>query len=201
MFSHRGNSVNIKRKSALILTTLLTLSGINAHAAENNAGVIHFTGEIIEPSCEIEGTDGHDSTVPLGTYVTTAFDAPGAESDLTPFTITLADCPVTSAGLPAVQLTFTGVTTLTNSTSLLDVSTITTTGTTAATGVGIAVSPEGKNSQHLTFDSADGQVYIELPTVAANIVEAKFNARYQSFADTVTAGPADADMTVNIVYR
>ncbi|QKN81424.1 fimbrial protein [Scandinavium goeteborgense] len=193
--------MNIIFKPAIVLTTLLTLSGINAHAAQNNAGIIHFTGEIIEPSCEIQGTDGTDSTVPLGTYITTAFDASGAESDLTPFTITLADCPVTSTGLPAVQLTFTGVTTLTNSTSLLDVSTITTTGTTAATGVGIAVSPEGKDSQHLTFDGAEGQVYVDLPSVAGNIVKAKFNARYQSFADVVTAGPADADMTVNIVYR
>ncbi|TDN59927.1 fimbrial protein [Scandinavium goeteborgense] len=193
--------MNIIFKPAIVLTTLLTLSGINAHAAENNAGIIHFTGEIIEPSCEIQGTDGPDSTVKLGTYLTSAFDGTGAESDLTPFTITLVDCPVTSAGLPAVQLTFTGVTTLTNSTSLLDVSTITTTGTTAATGVGIAVSPEGKDTQHLTFDGAEGQVYIDLPAVAGDIVEAKFNARYQSFADAVTAGPADADMTVNIVYR
>lgn len=28
-----------------------------------------------------------------------------------------------------------------------------------------------------------------------------FNARYKSFTDKVTAGPADGDMTVNILYR
>lgn len=192
--------MNIKRKSALILTTLLTLSGINAHAADNT-GIIHFTGEIIEPSCEIQGTDGTESTVKLGTYLTSTFDKPGAESDLTPFTITLADCPLTSEGLPSVQLTFTGATFDTESTSLLDVSSLRSEGNTAATGIGVAVSPVGEDDRLLTFDGAEGQVYLDLPTIVGNITEATFNARYRSFANTVTAGSADADMTVTILYR
>ncbi|MCS2154793.1 type 1 fimbrial protein [Scandinavium goeteborgense] len=193
--------MNLKIKPAIVLTTLLTLSGINAHAAPANTGVIHFTGEIIEPSCEIQGDSGPDSTVPLGTYPTSLFGSVGDASDLTPFTITLADCPVTSTGLPAIQLIFSGMTVLTGSTSMLDVSAISTDGTTAATGVGVVVSPDGEDDQHLTFDNAEGQVYINLPTLAGDIIKQKFNARYQSFASTVTAGPADADMTVNVIYR
>ncbi|MFP2421155.1 fimbrial protein [Pseudescherichia vulneris] len=188
-------------KSAIVLSSLLALTSHNINAAEENAGIIHFTGEIIEPSCEIEGDSGTDSTIPLGTYTTSLFKAPGDESDLVPFLIRLADCPVGSDGLTNVQLTFTGPTTLTDSTSLLDVSAIKTAGATAATGVGIAVTPKLENTRYLTFDGAEGQVYVELPSVVGNDVKAEFNARYKSFSSTVTAGPADADMTVNIVYR
>lgn len=195
--------MNIIFKPAIVLTTLLTLSGINAHAAENNAGIIHFTGEIIEPSCEIQGTDGADSTVPLGTYPTSLFTEPGIESQLKLFTITLVDCPVTSAGLPAVTLTFTGSTNLTGSPSLLDVSKISTGGDVAAQGIGIAVSPDGLDTNYMKFDGTDTGVKVNLPDLADNAVEVSFNARYKSFAALadVKAGPADADMTVNILYR
>ncbi|MRS89303.1 fimbrial protein [Enterobacteriaceae bacterium RIT714] len=188
-------------RSKIILGTLITFSALNTYAAEMNAGTIHFTGEIIEPSCTIAGDDGTDSTVPLGTYTTTFFDEVGKEATLNPFTITLKDCPLKSDGLPSVQLTFNGTTTLTGATDLLDVSTITTVGTTAATGVGIAVSPEGKNTTLIKMDGTEDQVHITLPDKEGNIIKADFNARYKSFAETVTAGPADADMTVNIIYR
>ncbi|HEX4502683.1 MAG TPA: fimbrial protein [Scandinavium sp.] len=193
--------MNVKFKPSLILATLLTVTSIYSYAAEENAGVIHFTGEIIEPSCVIEGDDGTDSTVPLGTYPTSLFAKVGDESDLVPFTIKLASCPVASDGLAQVQLTFTGATSLTGSNTLLDVSQITTEGDPAATGVGIAVSPKDDSKSLLTFDGADGQVHIDLPSVADDIIETSFNARYKSFATDVKAGPADADMTVNILYR
>lgn len=185
----------------IISGALLALASTGTFAAELNAGTIHFTGQIIEPSCEIQGDDGTNSTVPLGTYPTSLFSTPGTESTLAPFYIVLVDCPLKSDGLPAVQLTFNGTTALTGSSTLLDVSKITTAGDTAATGVGIAVSPENKDTQLITMDGGEGQVFIELPTLTGDSVQANFNARYKSFAQTVTAGPADADMTVNILYR
>ncbi|WP_329601146.1 fimbrial protein [Citrobacter koseri] len=185
----------------IISGALLALASTGTFAAEMDAGTIHFTGQIIEPSCEIQGDDGTNSTVPLGTYPTSLFSTPGTESTLAPFSIVLVDCPLKSDGLPAVQLTFNGTTALTGSSTLLDVSKITTAGDTAATGVGIAVSPENKDTQLITMDGGEGQVFIELPTLTGDSVQANFNARYKSFAQTVTAGPADADMTVNILYR
>ncbi|HCB2272069.1 TPA: type 1 fimbrial protein [Citrobacter koseri] len=185
----------------IISGALLALASTGTFAAELNAGTIHFTGQIIEPSCEIQGDDGTNSTVPLGAYPTSLFSTPGTESTLAPFSIVLVDCPLKSDGLPAVQLTFNGTTALTGSSTLLDVSKITTAGDTAATGVGIAVSPENKDTQLITMDGGEGQVFIELPTLTGDSVQANFNARYKSFAQTVTAGPADADMTVNILYR
>lgn len=188
-------------KNNIFAGIALAAVSMNSFAAEMNAGTIHFTGEIIKPSCTIEGDNGTDSTIPLGTYPKSVFTEVGKETTYMPFTITLANCPLKSDGLPAVQLTFNGPTTLTGTNTLLDVSKITTTGDTAATGIGVAVSPAGKNDQLITMDGAEGQVYIELATKSADTIQADFNARYKSFAAEVTAGPADADMTVNILYR
>lgn len=188
------------RKNIIAGLALATLS-MNGFAAEMNAGTIHFTGEIIEPSCTIQGDNGTDSTIPLGSYPKSLFTEVGKETTLMPFSITLANCPLKSDGLPAVQLTFNGPTTLTQTNNLLDVSKITTTGDAAATGIGVAVSPAGKNDQLITMDGAEGQVYIELATKSSDTILANFNARYKSYAADVTAGPADADMTVNILYR
>ena len=188
------------RKNVIAATILAIISG-SACAAETNAGTIHFTGQIIEPSCTIQGDDGTDSTVPLGTYTTSLFTATGVESTLVPFSITLADCPLTSEGLAKVQLTFNGPSTLTGSTTLLDVSKITTEGDTAATGVGIAISPDGKDTQLISMDGKEDQIYIDLPDKKGDTIKSDFNARYKSFASSVTAGPADGDLTVNILYR
>lgn len=188
-------------KKNIIAGLTFATASMGAFAAEMNAGTIHFTGEIIEPSCTIEGNNGTDSTIPLGTYPKSVFTDVGSETTLMPFSITLINCPLKSDGLPAVQLTFNGPTTLTNTSTLLDVSKITTAGDTAATGIGVAVSPAGKNNQLITMDGAEGQIYIELATRASDTIKADFNARYKSFASEVTAGPADADMTVNILYR
>lgn len=191
--------MNVTKKA--IASVILALSSTSVFASEMNAGTIHFTGQIIEPSCTIVGENGTDSTVPLGTYPKSLFTDIGTESTLMPFSVTLADCPLKSDGLPSVQLTFNGPTTLTTSTTLLDVSKITTDGDTAATGVGIAISPDGKNTQLIAMDGTEEQVSIELPTKKEDTIKADFNARYKSFSKTVTAGPADADLTVNILYR
>lgn len=191
--------MNVTKKA--IASVILALSSTSVFASEMNAGTIHFTGQIIEPSCTIVGENGTDSTVPLGTYPKSLFTDIGTESTLMPFSVTLADCPLKSDGLPSVQLTFNGPTTQAASTTLLDVSKITTDGDTAATGVGIAISPDGKNTQLIAMDGTEEQVSIELPTKKEDTIKAYFNARYKSFSKTVTAGPADADLTVNILYR
>lgn len=189
-------------KKALIAALVFAGTSTHALADEANAGKIHFTGQIIAPSCEIKGDSGKDSTVPLGTYPTSLFTDVGTESPLMPFTITLTKCPITSDGLTAVQLTFNGTTTLTNSKTLLDVSSITSaTGTDAATNVGVAVTPYDNNTKFIKFDGSENQVRIDLAELTTTDISADFNARYKAFAVPVTAGPADADLTVNILYR
>lgn len=188
----------MKRK---LFAVFMALASTTAFAAEDNAGKIHFTGEIIEPSCVIVGDDGTDYSVPLGTFPTSLFATVGKESDPVPVTVTLKDCPLASDGLPQVQLSFNGPTTLTGSATLLDVSKVTTTGTTAATGIGIVLTEDVPDSVPIKFDSSDGQVFVKLSSKASDTISTTLNARYKSFAKTVTAGPADADLTVNILYR
>ena len=190
-------------KKYAFLAALIAASTGSAYAAEMNAGTIHFTGLIIEPSCTIEGDDGTDQTVPLGTYPTSLFTAPGAESELVPFTITLVDCPLKSDGLPSVQLTFNGPTALTGSNTIMDVSKITTSADKPAEGVGIAISPDTDATTFIKFDGSEGQAIIELPVRVDDKISMNFNARYKSFADTaeIKAGAADGDLTVNILYR
>ncbi|MGS4679372.1 fimbrial protein [Enterobacter soli] len=191
----------MKLTKTMVASFILSFVSVSTIAAEMNAGTIHFTGQIIEPSCTIEGDNGTDSTVPLGTYPNSIFTKVGTESELIPFSITLSDCPVKSDGLPAVQLTFNGSTAVTGSTTLLDVSKITTDGDTAAKGVGIAVSPTNDNLDYIAFDGSENQARVTLPTIKGDQVHADFNARYKSFAANVEPGPADADMTINILYR
>ncbi len=126
-----------------LIVAIMALSSTTAFSAEMNAGKIHFTGEIIEPSCTIVGDNGTDATVPLGTYPTSLFTDPGIETDLVPLTITLKNCPLKSDGLPDIQLTFTGTTSLTGSNTLLDVSKITTNGNNRCNRCWIALSPDG----------------------------------------------------------
>lgn len=183
----------------------MALSGY-ALADGMNAGTVHFTGEIIEPSCVIEGNDGTDNNVPLGTYPTSLFTSVGSQSDAVPFDITLADCPVQTTGLASVQLTFEGATVESSNADLLSVSSISTTGAEAATGIGVAVSLFSTPSSLLKMDGSEDQVSILLPppdsgSSGVDKIKADFIARYQATSLPVVAGPADADMTVNILYK
>ncbi|MFW0767025.1 fimbrial protein [Trabulsiella odontotermitis] len=189
-------------KKSLLLGTLLLLTSSKLLAAEMSAGTIHFTGEIIEPSCEITGDGGtSDLNIPLGTYPSSYFDVVGKETTLMPVRFMLDNCPLKSDGLPAIQLTFTGTSDLTGDVTLLDVSQITTAGDAAATGVGIAVSPEGDDTNLLHLDGSEGQLSLDLPDIANDSVPVNLNARYKSFAQDVEPGAADADLVVNILYR
>lgn len=183
-----------KFKCKALLATLIAVASFGTFAAEMNAGTIHFTGEIIDPSCEIAGAPGHDITVPLGTYPASLFTAVNVESTSTLFRISLEDCPLSSVGLPQVQLTFTGTTTVTAATNLLDV-------TGGATNVGIAISKLATPTTLLELNGAEDQVLIDLPTTTDSLITESFLARYKAFAVPVGSGPANANLTVNILYH
>ncbi|WP_238406748.1 fimbrial protein [Atlantibacter hermannii] len=160
------------------------------------AGKIHFTGDIVTPSCVINGDDGTTINVPLGTYLTTDFPKTGSKSTQKDFSISLKDCPATSAGLKRVHLTFSGETALTGNTKLLD---IPGEPDAVATGVGIAITTKDAPEDYLAFDESS-EVEVLLVDNGMDI-QTDFYAQYVSFKDAVTAGPANADLTINILYR
>lgn len=179
-------------KRNIFCCLLLAVSTSTAVAApEDNAGTIHFTGEIIEPSCVIVGDTGTTYNIPLGTYPTSYFNTVGKETDPVPVVISLKNCPVKSNGLANVQLTFTGPTA--GAPDKLAVST--------ATGVSIVLSNTGQDQELIKFDKTPGQVFVPLTTSTTDTLTASLDARYKSIAATVTAGAANADLTINILYQ
>lgn len=194
----------MSRKINLLASLLFSLSATAAYADgyPSTTSTIHFIGSIIEPSCEFE--NGGDDTVDLTSFPASDFMSANAEaSRSTVFTINLSNCPTPTADLPRVQLTFTG-TTVANHPELLAVSKISTTdaGDNAATNVGIAINIGSEaNANKLKLDGTEEQVYISLPATASTQISQDFTARYVAYAIPVTAGPADADMVVNLLYR
>lgn len=178
----------------LVLSTSTAFAARGNVAAEDNAGKIHFTGEIIAPSCVVVGDDGTGTTynVPLGTYPTSLFKTVGTETPLTPVPIELKDCPVKSDGLANVQLTFSGVTVAGAPEELI---------VSEAEGVAIVLSELDHDTTLIKFDKSSGQVFIPLSTSATDTISTMLNARYKSISSTVTAGEANADLTINILYE
>lgn len=184
----------MRLKIMLTLMPLLMLNFTVARADETNAGTIHFTGEIVNPSCKIAGDSGTDSTVYLGSYSPSYFTGGVTKSDDTPFTITLTGCPLATTGLDHVQLTFKG-TVISEHDELLALI------AGGASGVGISVSTETAPTVDLDMTGKDGQTSIPLPSTASDI-NLNMLARYESYDSTpITPGDAKADMTVNILYR
>ncbi|WP_258328898.1 fimbrial protein [Citrobacter farmeri] len=194
----------MSRKINLLASLLFALSATAAYADgyPSTTSKIHFIGSIIEPSCEFD--NGGEETVDLTTFLTSDFTSANADAPRsTQFSIALSHCPTPTADLPRVQLTFTG-TTVANHPELLAVSKKTTAdaGDTAATNIGIAINIGNEvNSNKLKLDGTEEQIYIDLPTIADSQISQDFTARYVAYAIPVTAGPADADMVVNLLYR
>lgn len=183
-------------KITLIAASLLAFSSTIARADESNAGVIYFTGEIINPTCEIKGDSGHDSTIFLGAYAPSYFTDTGKSDDVS-FPIILTKCPAATEGLPRIQLTFTGTPVDATHPTLLAL----TAG--GASGVGVSVSTEDEPDTDIDITGADNQVFISLLETEGDISKT-FLARYVSLSGTdegVQPGEANTQMTIGILYR
>ncbi|MEI9484208.1 fimbrial protein [Enterobacter cancerogenus] len=166
-------------KRALLVSSLLLTS--QAFAANGN-GIVHFTGEIIDSTCEVS-TGTKDQTVDLGKVNKSTFTDVGSTASVQAFQIDLVNCPQTykkaNARFDGTE-DGDGYLKLNNG---------------GATGVAIAIYNRADNSllklynQSKTADiSAEGTA--SLP----------FMARYISTSSTVTAGLANADSEFTISY-
>ncbi|EMN5660691.1 fimbrial protein [Providencia rettgeri] len=179
----------ILKKSVLMTSIIIvSLSGM-AHAAVdsgNARGTINFKGQFIDTTCTIEvnNTNKNEGTVQLGTWMTNTFDKIGELTEAVPLTIGLSGCPAT---LTRARVTF-GGTAHVDDNKLYAVS--------EATGVGIGISGDVNGTNFYTPDTeADG---IDL---TSNGGEKTYYARYVTTANEVTAGKANADVTVTIQYN
>lgn len=78
-------------KSALVCSSLIL--GWQAHAGNGN-GTVHFTGEIIDSTCEVTAPT-QTQTVDLGKVNKSAFSGAGSTASVQAFQIDLENCPDT----------------------------------------------------------------------------------------------------------
>ncbi len=177
-------------KKTLLITSIIAVSFSGmANAAPNSGnatGIIHFKGQFIDSTCTVEANHENKSegTVQLGTWMTNTFDKVGELTDAVPFTIGLSGCPAT---LGKARVTFEGKEHADNA----DLYTVG-----SASGVGIGISGDQNGTNFFTPNSeVDG-----IP-LTGNAGEKTYYARYVTTAEEVTAGTANADVTVTIQYN
>lgn len=93
----------------LMTLTLFSILTATAHAnpIAQNGGLIHFTGELVSPSCSVS-TDTSNQTVALGRVGTNILTHVGDKSHPVPFSVKLVDCDPTV--LPTAAVGFYGQT-------------------------------------------------------------------------------------------
>lgn len=174
----------------LLITSIIaaSFSGMaNAAPTSGNAkGVIHFKGQFIDSTCIVETNNENKSegTIQLGTWMTNTFNSVGEKTEAFPVTIGLSGCPAT---LSTARVTFEGTPDDTNP-SLYKLS--------EAEGAGIGISGSATSESYYKPNTeADG-----IP-LTGNAGEKTYYARYVTTANEVTAGTANADVTVTIQYN
>lgn len=187
-------------KSNLLKSSFVVCSLLAATHAFASDGVVHFTGEVIDSTCEVS-TDTKDQTVALGKVNKSSFSTVGTTAAPAEFRIKLENCPETYTKAAA---RFDGTEASDGNGDLAIGNPLTAstpgdyTGTDdakAATGVAVRIYNRTDNSQvKLYKDSA----YTD---IVSNTAELKFIARYIATSATVTPGTANADSEFTIVYQ
>lgn len=164
----------------LMIVTSLAMNNM-ANAAD---GTIKFKGNIIDNACSVD-TSSADQTVALGTVAASSFAAAGATSTAQKFDIKLTGCPEGT-----VAVVFGGATA---SDDLLKLDSGAT-----ATGVAVRINNASDNSQVKINDTASAK---RVTVSADGSATLNYISQYQSTADEVTAGSADATSQFTILYN
>lgn len=170
-----------------------------ANQALASDGVVHFTGEVIDSTCEVT-TDTIGQTVALGKVNKSAFTTVGTTAAPTEFSIKLDKCPATYTQAAA---RFDG-TEASDGNGDLAIGTPVTAATpgdytgdgtaAAATGVAIRIYNRTDNSQVKLYKDSS------YTTIDSGKAELKFIARYIATSASVTPGTANADSQFTIEY-
>lgn len=166
-------------KSALVFSSLFL--GTHAYAANGN-GTVHFTGEIIDSTCEVTA-GSQNQIVDLGKVNKTTFTGVGTTASVQAFQIDLVNCPDTYKKASA---RFDGTE---EGDGYLKVN------AGGAEGVAIAIYNRADNNLLKLYNEStptdiDGEGNATLP----------FMARYIATSATIKAGVANADSEFTITY-
>lgn len=154
------------------------------------AGQINFTGEIVNAACDIKINNSSNEVV-LGKWPTSMFKVAGDKSTPANFTIDVANCVAGN-----YQVNFAGTADATNA-KLLKAS--------AATGVGIAIANANSTSNLVNLNTVVGADSNAALTVSGTGATAAgtlpLQAFYQATGSTVTAGKADATVSITLQQK
>jgi len=160
-------------------------TSLNAGAGtQSTGGVVEFTGEIVDTSCNITPTS-KDVKVDLGKWAKSYFSATGDETTKTPFMISVDNCPVS---VNTVAVLFDGQKDAVNPTLLAVAG--------GATGVGIKLYNGGASAAPVAL----GTVSEKVP-VTSGKADLPFFADYASTTGTVTTGAANGVANFLMVYN
>ncbi|MGY0162917.1 type 1 fimbrial protein [Edwardsiella tarda] len=177
-------------KKILLPVMALSASVMSGQVSAAN-GTVNFTGQIINSTCQVASGDDKNIDVYLGKYPTSAFKAIGDKSASKAFQINLEQC---EPGTYTVRFDGNSVP------GHPDLLAVSGDGSTAAAqGLGIEITDI--NGKHFAIANKPTG---EEPTVkVVGDKKAVFNlqARYRAYADTVTAGLANATSPFTIEYK
>ena len=181
------------KKTLFILA--VSSAALLTEAAQASDGTITFTGIISAAACTIDtvaGSADRAGTVDFGTMNSSTFTSgkAGTKSYAVPFTITLKDCAATSA--PKIKFDGTAVS-ATNYTNLFE---------SGLTGLGIRLEDgDSSTTVYSSGTAAENTGLSKLTAATVTSATGNFKAYLQSYADTVSTGSFEQDVTFTIVYQ
>jgi type 1 fimbria pilin len=164
-----------------------------------NTGIINFTGSIKAGTCPIEIRDpagGIDGEVKMGQALAGNFSQAGIESNHRSFTIEVADASQcagwdSSGNANVAKVRFTGMHGGDDNGNLFALKT----GSGNATGLALGLRDKDKNPV------GHGELSGDYPLNSSGQNDLTFTAFYKSTAAPVTAGTADADVTLELIIN
>lgn len=169
---------------------LITAGLTSAYASD---GDVTFNGKIIDSACTVSGVNGSGNTngtiVTLPDVTTGAFDATSKMAGMTPFTINLTGCNVTTMHNATVN--FSGTADTTDTTILKN--------TKATNGVGVAILED----DGVTMVNINTGTYSRPQTLATGTNALKFKTAYKanSTVAAVTSGDVQSYAVFDVSYQ
>lgn len=162
-------------------------------AAQASDGDVTFNGKIIDSACTVSGVNGsgnaNGTIVTLPDITTGAFDATSKMAGVTPFTIDLTGCDVTTMHNASVH--FSGTADTADTTILKN--------TKATNGVGVAILED----DGVTLVDINTGTYSKPQTLATGTNALKFKAAYKANATVagVTSGDVQSRAIFDVSYQ
>lgn len=175
-------------KKTIIAAALAATAALSMSHAFAAAGIVNFTGEIIDAACDVD-VASQNQTVVLGTYNKSEFTAVGDKTAATKFNIVLKNCP---SSVNTAKVRFDGTPDLADSNLLAIDSSV------AGAATGVAINLMTADKADLPLHGSNGYSYA-LSTIQDNVLN--FYAQYKSTVTAVTAGPANSVANFSVVYN